>query len=97
MTNKDYSFDGLKEYLRDYCTASALAEAMGCSKPTAYARIRALAASGVELESTLVREGRTGPPANAYRLNASERRKLVSAERRRAKASAVSSARNVSS
>lgn len=49
-------------------TARAIAAALDCSKPTAYARIQALEDTGVKLHRSVVREGRTGPCSITFEL-----------------------------
>ncbi len=53
----------LKEQPR---TAAQIALFMGCSKPAAYRRVRALKREGVEISETKAREGATGPEAVFY-------------------------------
>lgn len=51
-------------------TAREIAASMGCSKPTAYERVRALRASGVEvLERVERKPGATGPAATVFRVD----------------------------
>jgi hypothetical protein len=40
----------------------------GCSKPTVYARIKALDDLGVKVKTVKVREGASGPQADAFYL-----------------------------
>lgn len=66
---KTEKLDALLDCLRAKpATARALADALGCTKPTAYARLAALEAQGHKLQRTTVREGSTGPKSVAYSL-----------------------------
>ena len=60
------TLEELERMLRESpMTARAIAEAMGCSKPVAYARLRALS-QRVRLARRKVRERPSGPKAVAY-------------------------------
>lgn len=47
-------------------TARQIAELMDCSRPVAYARVRALKDRGFKLTEKQVREGSSGPMSIAY-------------------------------
>lgn len=50
------------------CTAKQIAKACGSTKPTAYNRIRELMKTGYLIDEVMVRDGKTGPEATAYKL-----------------------------
>ena len=67
--------EGYLEALQDllcrgrFITASEIASNMGCSKPTAYARIRALIARGLPIQTMKTRvAGASGPLAVGYAI-----------------------------
>lgn len=61
------TLDALEQLLREQpMTARAIAAAMGCCRPVAYDRLRALKKRGVKLRQRRVREGASGPKATAY-------------------------------
>lgn len=49
-------------------TARGIAERLGITKPTAYARVAALAMRGYVIKMVFVREGLHGPEAKAYSI-----------------------------
>lgn len=51
-----------------FITAAGIMVLQGCSKKSAYHRIRALAARGHVLQTARMREGTKGPPAVGYAL-----------------------------
>ena len=51
-------------------TARGIAEKLGISKPTAYARVAKLASRGMAICITRVREGLHGPEADAFSIAA---------------------------
>ena len=53
---------------RDRLTARTIMSETGCSKPTVYARIKALDDLGVKVKTVKVREGASGPQADAFYL-----------------------------
>lgn len=69
---EDYegSLESLARLLRRKAmTAQEIADAVGCTRVTAYARLRRLRKSGIEVEIERVdRDGVTGPRARAYRV-----------------------------
>lgn len=63
----DEDLKELESLLRESpMTARAIAERLGISKPTAYARVAKLAMRGVVVQRTKVREGLHGPEADAF-------------------------------
>lgn len=58
----------VKLLAREPVTARAIMAKTGCSKPTVYARIAALVRAGVTVKTSKVRDGATGPLADAFSL-----------------------------
>ncbi len=51
-----------------FMTASQIAYRMGCSKPSAYKRVRTLRERGLPIQVERVRDGISGPQAEAFAI-----------------------------
>jgi DNA-binding transcriptional ArsR family regulator len=58
----------LKVIAVEPCTARQIAKKCGSTKPTAYSRLQALRDAGYVIDEVMVRDGKTGPEAKAYKL-----------------------------
>ncbi len=71
MSNRELALEQLEAILKERPhTALAVSQRLGCLKPTAYARIAALARRGKQLTVEKVREGKHGPLSDAYSIAA---------------------------